>query len=78
LNRRHFEGAVTQLNRAIQYNPQIEQAYYLLARAYAGLGQMDNAAATVKRYGEVRAANRHSFADKRPGQLGVEDRKRSQ
>ena len=62
---------MTQLTLAIQYNPHIEQAYYLLARAYAGLGQKDKADATVKRYTQVRAANRSSSADKGPGQLGV-------
>jgi tetratricopeptide (TPR) repeat protein len=67
--------AVTQLNRAIQYNPQIEQAYYLLARAYAGLGQKDKADAMVKRYTQVRVANRRSSVDQRPGQLGVDQGK---
>jgi tetratricopeptide (TPR) repeat protein len=67
--------AVTQLNLAIQYNPQIEQAYYLLARAYSRLGQKDKADAMVKRYTQVRAANRRSLVDKRPGQLGVDQGK---
>ena len=65
--------AVTQLNLAIQYNPRIEQAYYLMARAYAGLGQKEKADATIKRYTELRAANRRTSVDTHPGQLGVDD-----
>ncbi len=63
--------AVTQLNLAIQYNPRIEEAFYLLARAYAALGQKDKADAMVRRYTELRSANRQTSVDKRPGQLGV-------
>jgi Tfp pilus assembly protein PilF len=65
--------AVTQLNLAIQYNPRIEQAYYLMARAYAGLGQKEKADAMVKRYAGLRAANRRTSVDTHPGQLGVDD-----
>ncbi len=71
VNQRRFSDAVVQLNLAIQYNPQIELAYYLLARAYAGLGQKDKSDAAVKHYTEIRAANRRSSVDKRPGQLGA-------
>jgi Tfp pilus assembly protein PilF len=73
MGQHRLADAVTQLNLAIQYNPQIEQAYYLMARAYAGLGQKDKADAIVKRYTALRAANRRSSVDTHPGQLGVDD-----
>lgn len=63
--------AVTQLNLAVQYNPQTEQAYYLLARAYADLGEKEKSDAMVKRFTEVRAANRRSSTDTHAGQLGA-------
>jgi tetratricopeptide (TPR) repeat protein len=72
LGQHRLAEAVTQLNLAIQDNPQIEQAYFLLARAYAGLGQKDQADAMAKRYTELRAANRRTSVDKRPHQLGVD------
>lgn len=71
MNQHRLADAVAQLNLAIQYNPLLEQAYFLLARAYAGLGQKDNANAVVKRYTALRAANRSTTVDKHPGQLGV-------
>jgi Tfp pilus assembly protein PilF len=67
-----LSDAVAQLDLAIQYNPQIEQAYYLLARAYAGLGEKDKSNEMVKRYTVLRAANRRSSVDKRPGQRGAD------
>jgi tetratricopeptide (TPR) repeat protein len=72
MSQHRMADAVTQLNLAIQYNPQLEQAYYLIARAYAGLGQKDKADAMVKKYAALRAANRRSSVDTRPGQLGVD------
>jgi tetratricopeptide (TPR) repeat protein len=75
LNQRRFSDAVGQLNLAIQYNPQIELAYYLLARAYAGLGEKDKSDAMAKRYMAIRTANRRSAVDNRPGQLGANQTK---
>jgi len=72
IGQHRLADAVTQLNLAIQDNPQIEQAYFLLARAYAGLGQKEEADAMVKRYTQLRAANRRTSVDKRPGQLGAD------
>lgn len=69
LDRRQLADAVTELNLAIQFNPELEQAYYLLARAYAGLGQKDKADATVKRYKTLREANRHAVVDAHPDQI---------
>lgn len=71
LDQQRIPEAVTQLNLAIQYNPRLEQAYYLLGRAYTRLGQKDKADATVKQFIALRAANRKSIADSRPGQTGV-------
>lgn len=69
LDRRQLADAVTQLNLAIQFNPQLEQAYYLLARAYSGLGQKDKADAMVERYKALREANRHGVVDAHPNQI---------
>lgn len=69
LDRRQLGDAVTELNLAIQFNPQLEQAYYLLARAYAGLRQKDKADAMVKRYKALREANRHGVVDAHPDQI---------
>lgn len=69
LDRHQLSEAVTQLNLAIQFNPQLEQAYYLLARAYAGLGQKDKADAMVKRYKVLREANRHGVVDAHPDRI---------
>lgn len=63
--------AVDHLNLAVQYNPRIEQGYYLLARAYAVLGGRQKSDAMLKRFTEVRSANRRSHPDQRPDQLGA-------
>ncbi len=57
LNQSHTVDAVAQLNMAIQDNPTEEQAYFLLARAYAQLGDKDKSAAMAKRLKEIRNAN---------------------
>jgi tetratricopeptide (TPR) repeat protein len=53
-----FEDAVSHLKLAVQYNPNSEQAYFLLVRAYAKLGEKSEADAMVKRLAAVRKANR--------------------
>jgi tetratricopeptide (TPR) repeat protein len=53
-----FEDAVSHLKLAVQYNPSSEQAYFLLVRAYAKLGEKSQAEAMVKRLVAVRKANR--------------------
>jgi tetratricopeptide (TPR) repeat protein len=50
--------AVSHLNAAIQYNPRSEEAYFLLAKAYAGLGEKDKSREMVKRLEIVRKENR--------------------
>ncbi len=72
MGRRQLADAVTQLTLAIQVNPRLEQAYYLLARAYSGLGQKDKADETVKRYKVLREANRHSAVDTDPNRPGAD------
>jgi tetratricopeptide (TPR) repeat protein len=69
--------AISHLNTAIEYNPSSEEAYYLLVRAYADLGEKDKSKDMVKRLMAVRKANRpgagnhgdHDTADqtKNPG-----------
>ena len=50
--------AVSHLIAAIQYNPNSEEACYLLVRAYADLGEKDKSNAMVKRLIALRKANR--------------------
>jgi tetratricopeptide (TPR) repeat protein len=50
--------AVTHLSSAIQYNPRSEEGYFLLAKAYAGLGEKDKSDEMVKRLLLVRKENR--------------------
>jgi predicted Zn-dependent protease len=50
--------AVGHLLSAIQYNPRFENAYFLLARAYAALGEKDKSDQMIKRLQAVRAENR--------------------
>jgi len=73
IGQHRLEEAVDRLNLAVQDNPQIEQAYYLLARAYAGQGEKEKSDAMVKRYAEIRTANRRSSVDQHQGQLGAEE-----
>jgi Flp pilus assembly protein TadD len=56
--------AVSHLNAAIQYNPSSEEAYYLLVRAYARLGEKDKSNAMVKRLIAVKKANRPAAENK--------------
>jgi tetratricopeptide (TPR) repeat protein len=49
--------AVSHLNAAVQYNPDSEEAYYLLSRAYARLGDKDKSNEMAKRLVAVRKAN---------------------
>jgi tetratricopeptide (TPR) repeat protein len=49
--------AVTQLNLAIQNNPNAEQGYFLLARAYAQMGDKEKSDEMRKRLDAVRNAN---------------------
>ena len=71
LDRHELKGAVDRLNLAIQYNAQNEQAYYMLARAYAESGEKEKSRAMVKEYTKIRAANRQSSPDTHPGQVGA-------
>jgi tetratricopeptide (TPR) repeat protein len=61
--------AVDHLLSAIQYNPRLENAYFLLARAYAALGEKDKSDQMVKRLQAVREENRP-----RPNSMSVSRR----
>jgi tetratricopeptide (TPR) repeat protein len=50
--------AVNHLEEAVEYNPRAEEGYFLLARAYAGLGEKDKSDEMVKRLVNVRKENR--------------------
>jgi tetratricopeptide (TPR) repeat protein len=53
----HLADAVLQLKDAIQDNPDAEEAYYLLARTYAQLGDMEQSDAMAKELVVVRKKN---------------------
>ncbi len=57
LSQNHPAEAVSQLNLAIADNPRAEQAYFLLAKAYAQLGDTQKSAEMAKRLVSVRNAN---------------------
>jgi protein O-GlcNAc transferase len=71
LTQNHLTGAVEQLNLAVQNNPSSEQAYYLLAKAYAQLGEKDKSDAMAKRLIEVRNANWQSSTNKKGNESGA-------
>ena len=58
MDENRLADAVSHLNAAIEYNPSSEEAYYLLVRAYADLGEKDKSKDMVKRLMAVRKANR--------------------
>jgi tetratricopeptide (TPR) repeat protein len=58
LENHHPADAVNHLAAAIQYNPRSEKAYFLLAKAYAELGEKDKSNQMVKRLLAVRKENR--------------------
>jgi Flp pilus assembly protein TadD len=57
INENKLSDAVTQLNLAIQNNPNAEQGYFLLAKAYAQLGDKEKSEEMAKRLVMVRNAN---------------------
>jgi tetratricopeptide (TPR) repeat protein len=64
----HLPEAVAELNLSIQSNPQYEQAYFLLAKAYSTLGDKEKSAVMAKKFTEVRTENRRGTEDKfQPG-----------
>jgi tetratricopeptide (TPR) repeat protein len=56
--------AVSHLSSAVQYNPRSEEGYFLLAKAYAGLGEKDKSDEMVKRLVIVRNENRAAPGNK--------------
>jgi tetratricopeptide (TPR) repeat protein len=57
LSQSRFSDAVDQLTLAVTDNPSSEQAYFLLAKAYAELGEKDKSDEMTKRLAAVRNAN---------------------
>ena len=57
LDDRHPAEAVGHLTSAIQDNPRFEKAYFLLARAYAQLGERDKSEEVVRQLAAVRKEN---------------------
>ncbi|MGA2807552.1 MAG: tetratricopeptide repeat protein [Terracidiphilus sp.] len=68
LEEHRLQDAVSHLSSAIQYNPRSEEAYFLLARAYAGLGEKDKSDEMVKRLVIARKANRPNSGSKNGSQ----------
>jgi Tfp pilus assembly protein PilF len=64
LSQNHPNEAVTQLNLAVEDNPSSEQAYFLLAKAYAQLGDKQKSEEMAKRLVSVRNANWKSSGHK--------------
>jgi tetratricopeptide (TPR) repeat protein len=64
MDEHRLADAAKHLEAAIEINPKAEEAYYLLARAYAGLGEKDKSDEMVKRLVSVRKANRPGAASK--------------
>ena len=60
----HPADAVEHLNTAIEANPRSEEAYFLLVRAYAQLGNKDKSNEMVKRLLAVKKENRPTQAGK--------------
>jgi predicted Zn-dependent protease len=56
--------AVSHLAQAVEFNPRSEQGYFLLARAYAALGDKAKSGEMAKRLVEVRAQNRATAKNK--------------
>lgn len=61
----HPAEAVDHLTTAIQDNPRSEKAYFLLARAYAQLGEQDKSEEVVRRLTAVRKENRPAQGGRR-------------
>jgi len=64
LSQNHPDEAVAQLNLAVEENPGSEQAYFLLAKAYAQLGDKQKSEEMAKRLVSVRNANWKSSGHK--------------
>jgi Tfp pilus assembly protein PilF len=64
MDEHRLADAASHLEAAIQYNPKAEEAYYLLARAYAGLGEKDKSDEMVKRLVTIRKSNRPGAGSK--------------
>jgi predicted Zn-dependent protease len=64
LNQNKLSDAVTELNLAIRDNPNAEQGYFLLAKAYAQLGDKQKSDEMRKRLVMVRNANWKSSGNK--------------
>jgi tetratricopeptide (TPR) repeat protein len=64
ISQNRLSDAVTQLNLAIQDNPNAEQAYFLLAKAYSQLGDKEKSDEMAKRLVIVRNTNWKSSGNK--------------
>lgn len=70
----HPADAVDHLNTAIEANPRSEEAYFLLARAYAQLGQKEKSNEMVKRLQAVKKENQPTRAGKSEAEEKPTDR----
>ena len=51
-----LEAAIPELNRALQLEPRLKQAYFLLGRAYSKLGRQEEAKAALRKLDELNRA----------------------
>jgi tetratricopeptide (TPR) repeat protein len=61
LNRSQATEALEQLKLALADNPQLEQAYFLLAKTYAQIGDQPRSAVMARKLVEVRTANHQNL-----------------
>jgi tetratricopeptide (TPR) repeat protein len=64
MEQHRLADAARHLETAIRYNPKAEEAYYLLVRVYAGLGEKGKSDEMVKRLVTVRKENRPGAGNK--------------
>ena len=64
MNENQVSEAISHLNHAVQENPNSEQAYFLLAKAYSQTGDKDKSQEMARRLEEVRNANARATAGK--------------
>lgn len=57
LRANHVASAVDHLNRAIQYNPSLQDSYYLLVQAYARLGEREKSRQVMAQWNAWRKAH---------------------
>lgn len=58
LRENDLQNAADNLSRAIQYNPSLQESYYLLVQAYARLGQKEKSRAVLSQWNAYKASHK--------------------